>query len=125
VSDESEQALLTPMLEVGRKVIITTDNWFYGPDGKQYRSIYGTVRGVFNDEQTLGIRTNNRSSNWYARIGGMVVAGCQIHYVCAAACSPPDFVSDFSIENGNVTHYTRPSVCLNADAVEEPIAQVS
>jgi hypothetical protein len=119
VTDELNPAPLTPMLEVGRKVVVTTDNWFYGPDGRQYRSIYGTVRGVFNDEQTLGIRTNNRSSNWYARIGGIVVAGCQIHYVVAASEPPPELVSDFSNENGNVTHYTRPSVCLNADAVDQ------
>jgi hypothetical protein len=125
VTDETQQALLTPMLEVGRKVIITTDNWFYGPDGKQYRSIYGTVRGVFNDEQTLGIRTNNRSSNWYARIGGMVVAGCQIHYVCAASQPPPDVVSDFMADNGKASHYDRPSVCLNADSAEEQALQAS
>lgn len=68
-------------LKVGETAIITTDSWFVAPNGRQYRSVFGTINGVFDSESTLGIKTNSRSTNWYVSIGRMVIAGCQIHYV--------------------------------------------
>lgn len=65
---------------IGRKVLITTDNWFFAPDGRQYRAVWGKVVGIFDDKETLGITTNRNSSNWFVQVGNMVVAGCQIHY---------------------------------------------
>lgn len=67
-------------LEIGKKALVTCDNWFLAPDGRQYRGIFGTVKGVFTAEDTLGVRPNGKSTNWYAEIGNMLVAGCQIHY---------------------------------------------
>lgn len=67
-------------ISIGDKVLITTDNWFYAPDGGTYRAVFGTVRGVHNDEATLGIKTNMRSTNWYLEIGNITLAGFQIHY---------------------------------------------
>lgn len=62
--------------------LITTDNWFIAPDGKQYRSVYGDVKIV--SDSILGIKTNIRSSNWFAKVGTeenhVIIAGCQIHY---------------------------------------------
>ena len=74
------------------KVLVTTDNWFRAPDGEQYNAVFGTVKGVKNDEETLGIKTNRGSTNWYLEIGNMFVAGCQIHYVVKTksfSCRPP------------------------------------
>lgn len=68
-------------MEIGSTYLITTDNWFLAPDGQQYRAVFGTVHGIHNDEGTLGIETNDRSTNWYLEIGNMTIAGCQIHYV--------------------------------------------
>lgn len=68
-------------MNIGTKLLITTDNWFFAPDGQNYRAVYGTVRGVFSDTETLGIKTNAKSTNWYVQIGKMCIAGCQIHYV--------------------------------------------
>lgn len=70
-------------VEVGKKYLITTD-WFIAPDGETYRAVFGTLRGVFSSEETLGVRTNAKSTNWYVSIGRMTVAGCQIHYVVQA-----------------------------------------
>ena len=67
-------------MNIGDTYLITTDNWFYAPDGQTYRSVFGTVHAVVDSEAVLGIRTNARSTNWYVAIGDMVVAGCQIHY---------------------------------------------
>ena len=68
------------ILKENKKMLLTTDNWFYAPDGQAYKAVYGTVKRVMNDEETLGIKTNIGSSNWYVEIGNMFIAGCQIHY---------------------------------------------
>lgn len=47
---------------------------------------------ILKDEDTLGIKTNARSTNWYAFVGdeekGIIVAGCQIHYACICNNKP-------------------------------------
>lgn len=67
-------------LAIGKKALITTDSWFIAPDGRSYKAVFGMINGIFNAEETLGISTNERSTNWYVSIGNMVIAGCQIHY---------------------------------------------
>ena len=102
-------------MTVGSKVLITCDNWFYGRDGKSYRSVWGTLDGIFNDQETLGVKTNAKSANWYAVVGGMIVAGCQIHYAMDCDELPPELVDDFTVVEGKVIHYTRPSHIYKAD----------
>jgi len=65
---------------VGKNILITTDDWFFAPNGQQYKAVFGELIGVFSDEETLNIKTNDRSTNWYVVVGGMVIGGCQIHY---------------------------------------------
>lgn len=103
-------------ITIGSKVLITTNNWFYGPDGRSYRGVFGTVRALLDDEHTLGIKTNRNATNWYAVIGNMTIAGCQIHYVMACDKAPPESVSDFTEKEGECKQYQRPSVIYNADA---------
>ena len=103
-------------LQVGKKALITTDNWFQAPDGKQYKSVFGTVHGVFSDEDTLGIKTNRGSSNWYVVIGNMTVAGCQIHYGFATeTCNLGEYEDYMTSAEHGVLKYTSPSRIYNAD----------
>lgn len=67
--------------ELNKNYLITTTDWFLAPDGKQYKAAWGNIKGIFNDQETLGIKTNSRSTNWYLSIGNMIIAGCQIHYL--------------------------------------------
>jgi len=64
------------------KYLITSDNWFYAPDGLQYRAAWGNVNVI--EDSALGLKTNRNSTNWYAKIGSennhCIIAGCQIHY---------------------------------------------
>ena len=103
---------------VGKTVLITTDHWFYAPDGKTYRAVFGTLRNVLADSDVLGIKTNARSTNWYLEIGNMVIAGCQIHYaVWAPTCHTGDVAAwKDGGEGSPVIRYTRPSSIYNADA---------
>ena len=81
------------------KYLITTDNWFFAPDGKQYKSVWGNVR-VLGDNETLDIITNRNGTNWFVKIGSedkhVIIAGCQIHYACKCDYIPNiEDVADF------------------------------
>lgn len=67
-------------IEAGQKALITTDNWFFAPDGNSYRAVFGTVKAVRTAEESLGVKPNAKSTNWYVEIGNMTIAGCQVHY---------------------------------------------
>ena len=101
----------------GKKVLVTTDCWFTAPDGENYNSVYGELIGVHSDADTLGIKTNAKSTNWYAQVGRMIVAGCQIHY--AINCDGVDV--NFGKSTQEATHEgkcitsKRPSRIYNAD----------
>lgn len=49
--------------EIGKKYLITVDNWFIAPDGVSYTAVFGTVNNVLTSEETLGVKTNARSTN--------------------------------------------------------------
>lgn len=81
------------------KYLITTDNYFYGPDGQQYRSVFGEIEIL--QDGFLGITTNRNSSNWYIKVSGktqhIIIAGCQIHY--ALKCEYDDLdLEDWILE---------------------------
>lgn len=106
-------------IDAGDKVLITTDGWFYAPDGNSYRAVYGTVKGIFTAEDTLGVKPNGKSTNWYVEIGNMTVAGCQIHYAVKSDCCS-NFRSKYwstSTEHG-CKEYTVPCSIYFADEDE-------
>lgn len=102
-------------IEAGKKYLITTDAWFYAPDGRQYRSVFGTVHDILDADSALGIKTNRNSTNWYVRVGGMIVAGCQIHYAIQADEVHCGEVDDFHVDSGKPVEYRRPSYIYSAD----------
>lgn len=65
---------------IGKNVLVSTNDWFFAPDGKQYKAVFGEFKGIFTDKETLGVETNAKSTNWYAVVGNLIVAGCQIYY---------------------------------------------
>lgn len=75
------------------KYLITTDNWFYAPDGLKYKAAWGEI-SVQSDTMILGIETNRNSTNWYLVVGsddkGVSIAGCQIHYAVSCPNRPPE-----------------------------------
>jgi len=94
------------------KYLITTDNWFYAPDGLKYRSVWGDVKIL--EDTLLGVKTNRNSSNWYAFVGseekGMIVAGCQIHYAVKCDKAPnTDNVKELAYDGGKSQEIERPS----------------
>lgn len=102
-------------IEIGKKVLITTDCWFIAPDGRNYKAVHGTVKGVYSDQETLGIKTNRGSTNWYVEIGNMTIAGCQIHY--AVTCDNVNFdrAEDATWGDGSYVEFNRLPAIYNAD----------
>lgn len=101
-------------IQIGQKALITCSNWFYAPDGSQYRAVYGTVKAIRNDEETLGIKTNRGSSNWYVEIGNMTIAGCQINYAIRTDKCNVDSAFDHHVTEGVTKNFVRPAHIYNA-----------
>ena len=102
-------------IQIGDKALITTDNWFYAPDGKKYKAVWGTVHGVQSSEQTLGVKTNAKSTNWYVLIGDMVLAGCQIHYAIKADKVNFENIWDYQYSEQKSLVHERPCEIYNSD----------
>jgi len=65
----------------GEFLLITTDSWFYGPDGRLYNGVWGKAK-VIEFKKILGFAPR-KSENWSLVFGGdrpVFIAGCQIHY---------------------------------------------
>lgn len=81
------------MIKQGEKYLVTTDEWFIAPDGNSYCAVWGNVI-LQSDSETLGIKTNDKSTNWYAIVGThenhVVIAGCQLHYAVKCKDRPSD-----------------------------------
>ena len=86
------------------KYLITSDNWFFAPDGKQYRAAWGNVEIV--EDTLLGLKTNRNSTNWFAKIGNeekhIIMAGCQIHYAIKCDNKPNvEYAKDWCSDAAN------------------------
>lgn len=94
------------------KYLITTDEWFIAPDGKTYKAAWGEVRVI--SDSILGIKTNARSANWFAKVGSgenhIIIAGCQIHYAIRREEKPNvEIVEDWDVSGGDLKQYQRPT----------------
>lgn len=104
-------------IQPGQKALISTNAWFYAPDGKEYRAVFGTVKAIRSDKDTLGIQSNRNSTNWYVEIGGMTIAGCQVHYAIRCnQCHLGDAEGWYSSAEHGLKTFMKPSSIFDADA---------
>lgn len=79
-----------PQFENGTVLAITGDDWFFAPDGQQYRTAFGPVT-VLRAKDLLGFEPKN-SANWFAQVGygdgAILMAGCRIHYAMLTSKPP-------------------------------------
>jgi len=100
------------------KYLITTDSWFIGPDGSQYRGAWGEVTII--EDTFLGLKTNRNSTNWFAKVGSeekhVIIAGCQIHYSVKTDKKPnTEFADDYVINDGKCALLKRPNIIYIAE----------
>ena len=101
--------------QIGKKYLITTDGWFFTPDGKSYCSVFGTIKDIANVQQVLGITPNSKSTNWYLTIGNLTIAGCQIHYALQTDICNCNRIDDEVIVDGEAKIFNRESRVYFAD----------
>lgn len=65
---------------IGKKILATTEEWFYAPDGKNYLAIHGTLKEIHIIDGT-GLRPTRGSANYILEIGNTFINGCQINYI--------------------------------------------
>jgi hypothetical protein len=104
---------------LGQKVLVTTQSWFYGRDGKQYRAIHGTLKGVHEAGKTLGFIPNRSHANWFIEIGSMIIMGCQIMYLEKCEDVHIGRADDWQPDGGEdkkcAREFTRPSAIYIAE----------
>lgn len=75
---------------LNQKVLITTNNWFYAPDGMKYSAVWGTLKNIHEAKDVFGFTPNRNHANWFVEIGNMIITGCQVNY-CVICPTKPDF----------------------------------
>lgn len=103
-------------IEIGKKALVTTSEWFYAPDGAVYRAVFGTVRGVMSAAETLGIKPKAGDASWFLEIGNMTIAGCQIKYAIRTDKCNDSVASGWSASaEGGFKSYMHPCSIYFAD----------
>jgi hypothetical protein len=97
---------------INKKVLVTTQSWFYGKDGKQYKAVYGTLKAVHEAGKTLGFIPNRSHANWFIEIGEMIIMGCQVMYIVECEKINTSSVTDWTTEGQGekgIKEYERPT----------------
>lgn len=79
------------MIVQGEYYLITTNAFFFAPDGEQYRAVWGKCECV-EAKDCFGFVPLRPSTNWFLNVGvgenSCIVAGCQIHYAVKCKLRP-------------------------------------
>jgi hypothetical protein len=85
-------------IKEGENYLVTTDGWWFAPDGMQYKSVWGKA-SIQKTEDVLGFTPLRPSTNWFISIWKVIIAGCQIHYLIRCPEEPMFFERTFE-DNG-------------------------
>jgi hypothetical protein len=80
-------------IKEGENYLVTTEGWWFAPDGIQYKSVWGKA-SIQKTEDVLGFTPIRPSTNWFICIGDVIIAGCQIHYIVRCP-EKPDIFDNF------------------------------
>lgn len=93
---------------IGKKVLITTHEWFLGTDGRSYKAVWGDLVSITEAKDSVGFAIHRSQANWFIEIGDMVIAGCQVLYLMHCPDRPETGdIEDWSGDSGKP--YTHPS----------------
>lgn len=106
-------------IQIGDSVLVTCERWFTAPDGNVYDSVFGTVKGIYNSNDALGIEVNDKSKDWFLEIGNMVIAGCQINYAVKTNICSSEPQKRWTVHKGIRHYYEIPCPIYFANNDEE------
>lgn len=87
---------------INQKVLITTSNWFYAPDGRQYRGVWGELKAIHEAGKALGFIPNRAHANWFLEVGDMIIMGCQVMYIVQCNQYTDGDVEDWTHKEGKL-----------------------
>lgn len=96
---------------IGKKVLLTCNNYFCAPDGIDYRYVHGTFNGIIEAKTLLGFKPRRQDVEWYISIGDMLIGGCQVNYAALCDIAPPSDVKGdllWKITDNGVSSGKRP-----------------
>jgi hypothetical protein len=94
---------------VGMKVLATTSNWFYAPDGRAYRGVFGTLKAIVEAKEAVGFIPNRTHANWFYEIGDVFIMGCQVMYLVRTDTQPPERYKNWDAPQGELKEYEHQS----------------
>lgn len=96
---------------IGKKVLITCQSFFVAPDGKEYRSVFGTLKGIHEAKDQFGFVPSRQHTNWFIEIGDMTITGCQVLY-CIKIDTDPVLgpAKGWTYKDDKAIEYERPSL---------------
>lgn len=89
---------------IGKKVLITTDRWFIGPDGQDHAAVWGTLNRIWTDKD-LDFKAATGMANWVYEIGDVIIMGCQVKYFCLCEIQPNPDQNCWSLKDGLPVEY--------------------
>lgn len=94
---------------IGKKVLVTTSDWFYAPDGLEYKAVFGTLKAIEESSKIVGFNTTRgHYANWVYTIGNLVVMGCQVQYIVYTdEVNSTQMVSDWHSDHGVIQRPNR------------------
>jgi hypothetical protein len=115
-SKHAEQKETPQMLSyINKKVLVTTQQWFYAPNGIQYRGVHGTLKAVHEVSKTLGFVPNRAHANWFIEIGSMIIMGCQVMYIVQCDQVHTGEVEEWRDNEKELVSYKRPTAIYITD----------
>lgn len=101
---------------IGQNVLITCQNWFVAPDGKDYKAAWGKLVAIHEAGKELGFIPNRSHANWFIELGNMIIMGCQVMYFVACPDEPNmNSVESWSAKtDGGINEYTKPTSIYKA-----------
>lgn len=101
---------------IGKNCLITTQNWFLAPDGREYRGVFGNLKAVHEAGKTLGFIPNRSHANWFIEVGNMIIMGCQVMYfVQTDTCNFDKAEHWNATDDKGITETLAPSKIYNAN----------
>lgn len=73
---------------VGENVLITLQDWFYCPDGENYKVVWGKLKSIKKVDDLIGFAPNRPNVNWLFEIGEMIIYGCQVKTIIKCKDKP-------------------------------------
>lgn len=98
----------------GKKCLVTFSNWFYAPDGQQYKAAWGIINMLIEKRTGVGFSANP-VDELYSKIGNndikigdgdksLIVSGSMIQFVLECHDKPKQLEGTYTLKDDSREH---------------------